>query len=209
MFHNCHTPRAFFATASEWFSCPLDQIQGAHVFRDHGESLTVVTLHGKALIVADGEGYTELRDTIRQLIPLTQPGFSTDHPSMGLVYLAGALLGVIAGFFLTPRAANDATLGLFVLCGAVLGTIVGYLVVWGGDRFLRTNLVLPIGFAVRGGGVGLVVSGSAGPWINWHIPSMIGLIVTGAVVGGAIGVRKQARERYRSEFPDANPETES
>jgi hypothetical protein len=194
-FHNCHAPRRFLSTASKWFSCPLNEIQAAHVLRYRGESLTVVTKSGKALINSARPGYEELRDTIKELVPVARQGFSTDHPMMGMVYLFGALVGLFAGVMVTPRHANDATLGLFLLVGAVLGVAGSYLLVWGPDRSLKTSLVQPIGFSVLGAATGLAIANFIAPWVGWDLLPMAALVAVGVVFGGMFGIKKQSRER--------------
>lgn len=194
-FYNCHAPRRFLASSSEWFSCGVDAILGAHVFRYRGESLTIVTTQGKALISATGLGYEELRDTVRELVPCSRPGFSTDHPMMGMVYLFGAIVGLFGGVLLTPRNASDATLGLFVLVGTIAGVAGSYLLVWAADRFLRKNLAQPIGFGVLGSGVGLLASRWLVPLTGWNTLVMAVFVLIGGVAGAVFGIQKQRREQ--------------
>ena len=78
-------------------------------------------------------------------MPYNQPGFSIDHPMMSMVYLAGAVFGLFAGWALTPNSASDSTLGLFVLCGAILGVATGHVLVLIADRNLKIGLTQPIG----------------------------------------------------------------
>ncbi len=203
-FHNCHAPRKFLSSAAEWFSCPVDDIQGCH---DMASSLTVVTATGKAIIHHDEQwsserGYKELRDTIQELVPFTRPGFSSDHPMMGYVYLFGAVAGLFGGAVLTPRNANDSTLGLFVLIGTILGVASSFLMVWTCDRFLKTSVVQPIGFGVVGGFIGMMVTI---PMLvaGWDILPMAMVIIFTAVCGGAFGVRKQLREQQASSSPES------
>jgi hypothetical protein len=52
-FENCHVPRRFLATAQTWYSCPIGDVRGVHRFGySRGESLTIVTATGKAVIPA-------------------------------------------------------------------------------------------------------------------------------------------------------------
>jgi hypothetical protein len=84
-FRDCHVPRRFLASAQPWYSCPVTDVKGVHVFRYRGESLTIVTATGKAQISAAATNYAELRELLNELVPVNQPGFSTDHPMMGMV----------------------------------------------------------------------------------------------------------------------------
>ena len=207
-FHNCHIPRRILASAAEWFSCSVDDVQAAHVFRYRGESLTVVTSSGKAWIPATAAGYTELRDTIKELVPFARPGFSTDHQMMGMVYVCGALVGLFAGVLLTPRNSADSTLGLFVLAGAFLGVAGSYGLVWAADRYLKAGLAQPIGFGVFGAMIGLGVSQSLTPLIGWNVFPMAAITVSGTVAGAWFGVRKQSREQRSTAVSDrANNES--
>lgn len=198
-FHNCHTPRRFLSTASELFSCPIDELKAAHVWRHDGESLTIVTSQGKALMPDAGPGYGEVRDAIQELVPFTHPGFSADHPMMNMVFIMGAVIGLFTGVLLVPSNSSDAVLGLFVLFGAVLGCVGIYGLVWAGDRLLRTGFVQPIGYAVVGGIAGLLVAGLFQPWIGWQLTPMIVLVLVGVVAGGMFGIQKQSREGRPSE----------
>jgi hypothetical protein len=116
-FYNCHTPRQFLAlAASRWFSCAINELQGAIPFRPpqrYGrsvESLHVLTTSGKAIIPGTETGYEEIRDIIRQLVPVTAPQASTEHPLMPLACLFGGIVGLIAGWYLAPSTSNDETM---------------------------------------------------------------------------------------------------
>ncbi|MBL6705867.1 MAG: hypothetical protein ISQ06_07125 [Planctomycetaceae bacterium] len=194
-FHNCHIPRQFLASAAEWFSCDVDDVQAAHVFRYRGESLTVVTSSGKALIPGISPGYAELRDTVKELVPFTRPGFSTDHPMMGVVYVCGALTGMATGFLLTPRNATDSTLGLIFLVGAALGVAGSYGLVRAADRSLKADLAQPIGFATVGAMIGLGIARALTPLIGWDVMPIAAIASLGTVAGAWFGVCKQSKER--------------
>lgn len=194
-FHHCHAPRRFLSSASEWFSCSVDDVQAAHDFRFRGESLTVVTSQGKAVIPHAGAGYAQLRDCIRELVPFTRPGFSADHPVMGLVYLGGVLIGIFAGVALVPDRADDTVLGVAVLAGSLLGPVGVYLLVRGGDRLLGIDTAQPLGYAVLGSGAGFSLSELLIPWFGWSLTPVLILVTAGAVAGFWFGVRKQLRER--------------
>lgn len=192
-FQNCHVPRKLVASAQPWFSCPISDLKGAHVFRYRSESLTIVTATGKALIPAGGANYAQLRQTMEDLVPATQPGFSTDHPMMGMVYLAGALAGIFAGVLLTPNNANDSTMGLFVLAGAFTGVISIHLLVLVADRKWKIGLAQPIGFGMLGSWIGLTVHRFVQPQVGWSIGSVF--MIAGFLLGAVLGILKQTRQR--------------
>jgi hypothetical protein len=143
-FHNCHTPRKFVLSGPVWFSCPVDDIHGCHVFKYRGDAMSgyIATAAGKTPLIPGTEpAFQELRDTIQEVVPFPRPGRSADHPMVGMVYLFGALAGLFGGALLTPNNANDSTLRLFVLCGTILGAAGSILLVWTYDRFLKTSVV--------------------------------------------------------------------
>jgi hypothetical protein len=194
-FKNCHVPRKFVASAQPWFSCPVGDLKGVHVFRYRGESLTIVTASGKVLVPHTATDYSQLRQTLKELVPHSQSGFSSDHPMMGMVYLAGILIGLFAGVFLTPDNASNSTMGLFVLGGSILGSIGSHLFVSLGDRCLKIGMAQPIGFGMLGACIGLAASSLLRPAIGWNLEPTVVLILIGAIVGVLFGVIKQTRER--------------
>ncbi len=196
-FHNCHVPRRFLAVTDEWFSCPFTDLRGAHIFRYRGESITVVTATGKALILPSGRDFNAICSVMKELVPRTQPGFSTDHPVIGMVYIFGTLAGLFLGVMLTPENASDAALGLFVLVGATAGFIASHAFVWANDRLFKTSVVQPIGFATLGGGVGLALASGLGPFLGWSTPTLVVFVVLGLAVGAYLGLRQRAREESR------------
>ncbi len=191
-FENCHVPRRFFAAKQTWFSCPISDVRGVHRFHYRGESLTIVTATGKAPIPATATNYLKLCEFLVEQVPANQSGFSTDHPMMGMVYLAGAFVGLFGGAFLTPRNSSDSTLGKFVLFGAMLGVAGSHLLIRLGDRWLKTGLVNPIGYGMSGVTFGIVVSGAIGPIIGWNMAPMIALVLAGGITGVIIGIKKQS-----------------
>ena len=191
-FENCHVPRRFGATAQTWFSCPVSDVRGVHRFFYHGESLTIVTATGKALIPAYATKYIELREFLTDAVPANQSGFSNDNPIMGFVYLAGALVGLFGGAFLTPRNSSDSTLGVFVLFGTILGVAGSHLLIRLGDRLLKTNLAKPIGLGMVGVTFGVVVSTAIAPVIDWNLVPMVALVLAGGVIGIIVGIKQQS-----------------
>lgn len=98
-FKNCHVPRGFLAIAQTWFSCPISEVRSVHRVLYRGKSLTIVTTTGNALIPATATNYLELREFLTVAVPTNQSGFSTDDPMMGLVFLAGAFVGLLGASF--------------------------------------------------------------------------------------------------------------
>jgi hypothetical protein len=122
-FKNCHVPRRFIASAQDCFSCPISHVTGVHRFIYRGESLTIVTTMGKALIPATAGNYVELREFLTKAVSVNEPGFSTDHPMMGMVYLVGGFVGGLFSVLLTPGNASESTLLVFILSGTILGVV--------------------------------------------------------------------------------------
>lgn len=194
-FRNCHVPRGFLTSVQPWFDCPSKELKGIHSFTHRGvTTLTIVTGHGKAVIPVAGAGYSELHEVLKQLVPHTSPGFSTDHPLIGMVYLAGALLGLFAGVFLTPEQADDTTLGLFVIAGSILGVAGSHLLVWAGDRVFNTGLVQPLGYGMFGAVLGTAFGSAIGRVVGWKLPPALTPIVLGFVIGAGFGIWKSRRE---------------
>jgi membrane associated rhomboid family serine protease len=136
-----------------------------------------------------------LRQTLKQLVPRNESGFSSDHPMMGMVYVAGALLGLFAGVMLTPKNANDSTLGLFAVAGAVSGVVLLYLLVWVSDRHLKIGLAQPIGFAMCGAFAGLLSHSMLRPLVGWE--AAMAFLAAGAVIGCLFGIFKVTREQRK------------
>jgi hypothetical protein len=190
-FHNCHVPRKFLASEEEWFSCPLDELKGVHVFRYRGESITVITPQGKVMIHDYGRNFAELRDLLKELVPKTTPGFSADHPMMGMVYLGGALAGLFGGVIATPRNATDSTMGLFVLCGSILGVAGVHAVVVLADRKLKVGLAQPLGFGVTGVCAGIALAQLLGPLAGWRMSVTLAAVLIGGMCGATFGIWNQ------------------
>ncbi len=194
-FYNCHTPRKFLAlTASRWFSCTINELQGAIPFtppRRYGgqsvESLYVLTTSGKAIISGTETGYEEIRDIIRQLVPVADPQASTEHPLMPLACLFGGIVGLIAGWQLTPSNSNDETMTQYIFFGTAFGAATSGLLVWFAGRFLRINLAVPMGSSLYGSVFGLLVSQFLTPWTGWSTKPLVVLAIIGAVAGGLLG----------------------
>lgn len=187
-FENCHVPRRFLAMAEPWFTCPLSDVRGVHRFQYRGESLTIVTTKGKALVLATASDYSRLCEYLLKAIPENQPGFATDHPMMGMVYLAGALIGMFGGFALTTNRTSNTTFGLIFVFGSVLGVAGSHFLIFCADRLLKTNLARPIGGGMIGATGAVIIGGFLGPQLQWEIAPLLVLVGAGAVIGGIIGV---------------------
>ena len=196
-FRNCHVPRRFIASEQEWFSCPFSDIKGVHHFRYRGESVTVVTSQGKVLIPDYGRDFVELREHLTRVAPDPVPGFSADHPMMGLAYLGGVLTGLFGGVALTPRNAPDSTLGLYVLGGSFLGVAAVQALVVFSDRQLKIGLAQPLGFAVVGICAGVSIVELIGPVVGWRMSVTVGIVTVCGICGAGIGIWKQLRTRNR------------
>lgn len=187
-FENCFVPRRFLASAQKLFSCPVSDVRGVHQLRlQREESLTIITTTGTAVIPATATNYFRMFAFLKEAVPVSQPGFSTDHPLMGIVYGAGAMIGLLGGALLTPRNANDGTLAAFVFCGSVIGVASSYLAVRLGDLWLKTNLAKILGYAAIGAGIGMAVTIMVGPIIGFGILPISILILSGGVIGMFVG----------------------
>ena len=208
-FEGCHVPRKLLTSTQSWYSCPITDVKATHmcrneVFRNEGkrmrfsregedQSLFIVTASGTASIPSSANNFAQLRDKLKEIVPYNQPGFSIDHPMMSMVYLAGAVFGLFAGWALTPNSASDSTLGLFVLCGAILGVATGHVLVLIADRNLKIGLTQPIGFGTVGAIVGLVVHRPFAPIVGWN--AGMAYMVVGSLIGCVFGIIMHNRER--------------
>ena len=198
-FRNCFAPRELLSSAVSWFTCSFDDLRGVHVFRYRGgESLTVVTQTGKALIPRTHKNYSEVRGFLKELKPLADPGFDTDHPMMPIVYAGAALLGLAVAFLAMPIGANEAMVGLTALAGGFVGVVVAYVIVSIFDRKLKIGLVQPIGFGVVGLLVGVVLSQLFGAAVRWEQSVILSTIAVCGVLGLCFGVFRQRRTHRRA-----------
>jgi hypothetical protein len=204
-FENCHVPRKNFATASAKFSCPVSDIKAVHRFTYRGESLTIVTATGKALVPSTATNYGRLCEYLRKAVPVNAPGFSADDPRMGFVYVAGALIGLGGGVFLTPRNSSDFTLGMFVLVGTVLGVVGGHLLVRLGDRLAGVSLVPPfvggVFGLILGFSVSKVVAVATEGKVEWAGELALAGTVLGVLLGTAAVIRAVLRKRRSGDLP--------
>ncbi|QDU40854.1 hypothetical protein Mal4_52170 [Maioricimonas rarisocia] len=205
-FRDCHVPRGFLTSAQPWFSCSVDELKGVHVFaHERSTTLTIVTAEGRAEIPSTGDGFPELHAELNELVPGTRPGFSADHPMMGVAYVAGAVVGLFAGVLLAPRGADDGTLGVCMLVGAFVGVVAVRLAVWVGDRYFNTGLTQPLGYGMYGAMGGVSVSAALPALVGWNLVWLVVPVVAGTVLGVLFGFVKQSREMVRDTDGAADP----
>jgi len=188
IFFNCHVPRRFLSMTSECFECSLDMIHAVHLFRYRGESLTVVTNVGRAVIPMNEPASCNIKNKLLEIAPSNKAGFSADHPMMGLVYVLGALTGLFTGVYATPPQADPSTLSLFLIIGSVIGVAIAYLIVWIGDRWIQVNLAKQIGYLTLGGGAGLTLSELTAVLHGINMMITITLMLIGALLGLAYSI---------------------
>jgi len=194
-FRNCHVPRGFLTSADAWFSCRVDELNGVHLFRNRrSTTLTIVTPRGRAEIPSTGEGYQELHAALAERVRGTRPGYSADHPMMGMTYVAGAIVGLFAGVFIAPRGADESVLGACMLAGAILGVVAARLLVWIGDRYLQIGLTQPVGYGLSGALVGVSIGTVLPGVVGWNLVWFIVPILVGFAVGVLFGFVKQSGE---------------
>jgi hypothetical protein len=106
---------------------------------------------------------------------------------MPLACLFGGIVGLIAGWYLTPSNSNDETMTQYILFGTAFGAATSGLLVWFAGRFLRINLAVPMGSSLYGSVFGLLVSQFLTPWTGWSTKPLVVLAIIGAVAGGLLG----------------------
>jgi len=186
-FLNCHVPRRFLAVAEREYSCPMRNIRAIHRFVDRSiEWLTVVTDAGKAVVPNTGADFEELWRVLRDFVPENAPGFATDDPRMGFVWVLGAIGGLFGGWYLTPDRAGETTLSLFLLCGAILGVVSGHLLIWIIDRWFRVNVARTIGYGTIGAIAGFGIGSSQMLAAGWPAQRMIWTALGGFLLGAAV-----------------------
>ena len=193
-FQNCHTPRTFLAVAAPWFSCPLDDLLAAHRYRYRGETLTIVTRTGKAVIPDTADNYELLCQSLAAIIPPDRKSPDTEHPLMGMLYVGGAIAGLFLGWFLTPMAASNTALALYVTGGTVAGVVTAHCGILFFSKLLNVSIVQPLGLGIVGAGIGLYVSRMMGRQVGWNTLLLIIPIVAGAIGGIALGLFQQIKK---------------
>ena len=197
-FQNCHVPHKFLASATPSYSCSIDDTQAVHVYRGQRqpkESLTIISDEGKAVLVDQGANYKVLRDKMKQLVPVEKPGYSRENPMMGAIYFGGALIGLALGVACTPKQSTDMTLGIFVTVGTTLGLASGHVLIWIADRYLKINLVRPLGYGIFAMCNGVVSAALLGSLVNWNtfVQGAILLLCGSGMAGFTYGVYQQRR----------------
>jgi len=200
-FRHCHVPRRFLATAQPTFFCSTADVKAVHFtprFRNSPGGLTVVTTTGKAFISERGTHFAKLRAWFDEAVPTNQPDFSTDNPAIGFVYVAGAIVGLFTGVFLSRNAGNTA-LVVATVFGAAFGIVGSYLLVYLGGRLLKTDLAYLIRDGMVGAMVGFGISAAIRPLIGWNIAPMAAIVKAGAVLGVMAGVKKRSLKKQMAE----------
>ena len=181
-FYKCHTPQKFFTLGpSRWFSCRVNELKGTHCFAlprveyrgnsmparvdRNPESLTVVTTSGKATIPGTEPGYENIRDTFRELKPVADPEFSTEHPAMGCALFFGAIVGGAAGLIVAGVTSYTKESELYgaLWGGIAVGAASSWLLTWLSARVLKINLAVPMASSLTGG---IVVLLAGAPFIG-------------------------------------------
>ena len=185
-FVNCYVPRRFLAVAQREYRCPVSNIRAIHRFFDKGlEWLIIATDAGKANIPNLGADFEALWHVLKNFVPENSPGFATDDPRMGLVWVIGAVGGIFGGWWLTPIRARDSTLALFVVCGAILGVIGGQMLIRITDHWFRVNIAKAVGYGTLGATAGLGI-GSLMLATGWSDHTMIWTALGGFILGAGI-----------------------
>ncbi len=195
-FLKCHVPRRFLARVEPLFSCPFSDLKAVYQFNDRGvECLTVVSESGKAVIPNTGANYGDVSGLLTDLVGENQSGFATDDPRMGVVWLAGAMVGLFTGFLVAPQNSSDSTLGVYVVCGAILGVICSQLLIRVLDRTFKVNLARIIGYGTIGVIAALNVGSIFMPLVGWSMPVMAAIVLVGFLLGAFISHSKQSARK--------------
>ena len=203
-FFNCHLARGFWTlTASRWFSCAFDELRAVTAFKapyvqrgagssyrvNRGsESLTVVTVGGKAKIPGTSTGYEEMRDIIKKLKPVADEDASTEHPATFFALLWGSIVGGIGGLIVAQPTVSTSDGDLFwgsLWIGAAVGIASSLLLIWFAGRFLKINLAVPMMLSLIAGGSVLMLGVSFDPLVA------VILAFLATIAGGVLGLYGQ------------------
>ena len=186
-FVNCHTRQKFLAIPESDFVCPLDHILDIRQFTDRGgdTSLTIVTETGSAHVPSTATNYERLRTLLSGIREFTPLGPAVDHVLKGFVFVGAALAGICLGAAVAPRSSSISILGTFVLTGAFIGVGLVSLLIHSVDRLFGRRIVVPIGFAVLGGCIGLIAASTLAPATGWS-GAISGLVIGGGSLAGLV-----------------------
>lgn len=123
-FQNCHMPRRFLALVDSEFTCSFADLIAVHRFRYRGDSLTIQTTTGKAIIPSTATEYERLCGLLPDCVPPNRSGVVTERPWMGYVYALSAMGGLLLALPLVPRDASIGVVALSMFLGAGAGIFV-------------------------------------------------------------------------------------
>ncbi len=116
-----------------------------------------------------------------------QADLASDDSYLGFVWVAGAILGILVGWLVTPADARDNLLGVCVLSGAILGVVGSHLLVRVLKRKLNINFAPMIGYGFMGAMAALSVGMAIMPFVDWSLPVLATIVLMGSVVGVFFG----------------------
>lgn len=197
-FHRCHTQRKFLAVAQSEFSCSFNELVDVFRVQHKGDSLTVVTTTGKAVIPMSATDYEILCARLPGCLPEQRAVVDVENPLMGILYVAAAVVGLFVGVAVTPRAASVGVMGLLMVVGAGCGVFLirAAVVVFNAAArrsivpALAGGLVVPATvLALLGSGLGWA-AGGAGPDAQrlggW---TLLAIVVLGSILGFIAGLK--------------------
>lgn len=183
-FRNCHTPRKFLAVAQDEFSCSFAELVAVHRYQVRGDSLTIVTTQGKALVPSTATDYEPLCKRLPSCVPADPPVLDTENPLIGFVYVAGALVGLFLGLVITPQNASAGLTALCMAAGAGTTIFPCHLAIVYANRIWKRSVVPVLAAGIAGAFVGAYV----GSLVASKIDGSVWPLVAGGVFGGAAGV---------------------
>jgi hypothetical protein len=194
-FRGCHTPRTFLAVAQRDFRCPFADLVAADRHRHKGDWLAIATTSGKAFVPSSATNYERLCERIVGCVPAGRSPPDTEHPLMGLVYVAGMLGGLFMALSLVPRNASIGTVAMYMGMGAATGMFVAHAFVTLAGRILERSLVVPLGMGVFGAGCGLACGNSLAQANQWNPWFLVMPVLLGSLTGFAVGLVQQGGKR--------------
>lgn len=191
-FVNCHTRRKFFAIPESEFVCPFDHILDVHEFTYRGNTeLTIVTKTGTVDVPNAATNYEHLSRLLSGIREFTPLGPAVDHLLKGVVFMGAAFTGIFLGVAITPRSSNNSIIGMFALAGAMTGVGLTSLLIHSVDRLFGRRIVIPVGFAILGGYIGLIAGFILARATDWSGAIFCLTVGTGSLAGLVIAILKQ------------------
>lgn len=183
-FRNCHTPRKFLAVAQDEFSCSFAELVAVYRYQFRGDSLTIVTTQGKALVPSTATDYEQLCARLPSCVPPNPPVVDTENPLVGIVYVAGALVGLFLGLVITPQNASAGLTALCMAAGAGTTIFPCHLAIVYANRIWKRSVVPVLAAGIACAFVGAYV----GSLVASKFDGSVWPLVAGGVFGGAAGV---------------------